>query len=48
MIGVEPETANSMGASLREGKAVKMPGAKSLAGGLAPPFAGENAFRHVR
>ena len=24
------------------------PEAKSIAGGLAPPFAGENAYRHVK
>ena len=48
VIGVEPETANSMGASIREGAAVQMPGAISVAGGLAPPFAGRNAYKHVR
>lgn len=45
--GVEPETACSMQKSLEEGKAVKMPSAKSVAAGLAPPFAGENAFKHA-
>jgi hypothetical protein len=30
------------------GKAVKCPEAKSIASGLAPPFAGENAFRHIK
>ena len=29
------------------GKAMACPEAKSIAGGLAPPFAGENAYRHV-
>jgi len=46
--GVEPETACSMKKSLEEGQAVKMPTAKSVAAGLAPPFAGENAFKHVK
>ena len=47
VIGVEPETACSMQKSLKEGEAVKMPSARSIAAGLAPPFAGENAFKHV-
>jgi len=46
--GVEPETACSMQKSLKEGQAVKMPSAKSVAAGLAPPFAGENAFKHAK
>ena len=29
------------------GKAMACPEAKSIAGGLAPPFAGENAYLHV-
>ena len=29
-------------------KAVQCPEAKSVAAGLAPPFAGENAFNHIR
>ena len=29
------------------GEAMACPEAKSIAGGLAPPFAGENAYRHV-
>ena len=27
--------------------AVQCPEAKSIAGGLAPPFAGENAYQHI-
>lgn len=46
--GVEPETACSMQKSLEEGQAAKMPTAKSIAAGLAPPFAGENAFKHAK
>ena len=30
------------------GEAVKCPEAHSIAAGLAPPFAGPNAFRHVK
>lgn len=47
VFGVEPETACSMKKSIEEGEAVKMPSAKSVAAGLAPPFAGVNAFKHV-
>ena len=48
VFGVEPENACSMFRSLKEGRAAKMPEAKSMAAGLAPPFAGENAFLHVK
>jgi len=45
--GVEPETANSMQRSLNEGRAAQLPQANSIAAGLAPPFAGQNCYRHV-
>merc|ERR1711971_379560 len=47
VIGVEPETACTMHTSLAQGKPASMPEAKSIAAGLAPPFAGSNAFQHV-
>ena len=46
--GVEPETANTMFLSLRDDGPVSLPNARSIASGLAPPFAGQNAFNHVR
>ena len=45
MYGVEPATASTVHASLAAGAPVPQPGATSIAAGLAPPFAGENAFR---
>ena len=33
---------------MKAGHAVKCPEARSIASGLAPPFAGENAFNHVK
>merc|ERR1712029_329913 len=47
VFGVEPENACGMYKSMKAGKAMACPEAKSIAGGLAPPFAGENAYRHV-
>merc|ERR1712004_61085 len=47
VFGVEPENACGMYKSLKAGKAMACPEAKSIAGGLAPPFAGENAYLHV-
>ena len=32
----------------KEGYAVQCPESKSIASGLAPPFAGENAYRHIK
>ena len=34
--------------SLQSGSAAQVPHAKSVAAGLAPPFAGFNAFNHVK
>ena len=44
--GVEPDTADTMARSLAAGAAVTLSSAASVAAGLAPPFAGENAFRY--
>uniref|UniRef100_A0A914VTF1 L-serine ammonia-lyase n=1 Tax=Plectus sambesii TaxID=2011161 RepID=A0A914VTF1_9BILA len=44
VFGVEPETADSMRQSFERNEAVKMPGAHSVASGLAPPFAGRLTF----
>lgn len=50
VIGVEPEGADSMGRSVRAGRAQWMPFGKTdtIAHGLAPPFAGRACFNHVR
>ena len=48
IIAVEPVTANTMYLSLQEGHAVKNGAAKSIAGGLAPPFVGEKTYAHVK
>ena len=40
--------SNSNSHLLKADKALQCPEAKSVAGGLAPPFQGENAFYHVR
>ena len=45
VLGLEPLTADTMQRSLEAGAAVTLGSARSLAAGLAPPFAGENAFR---
>lgn len=48
IIAVEPEGACTMYLSLKEGRPVEKLDAKSIAGGLAPPFAGDNTYRLVR
>ena len=45
VMGVEPQTADTMARSLTAEAAVNLASARSIAAGLAPPFAGENAFR---
>lgn len=45
--GIEPEKACGMHKSMRAGTPAKCPEARSVASGLAPPFAGSNAFLHV-
>jgi len=47
IFGVEPVNACGMYKSLQAKTAVQCPEAKSIAGGLAPPFAGENAYQHI-
>jgi threonine dehydratase len=49
VIGVEPEGADSMGRSVRVGRAQWMPHGRTdtIAHGLAPPFAGRACFNHV-
>ncbi|XP_064633943.1 uncharacterized protein LOC135491749 [Lineus longissimus] len=46
--GVEPEGAPTMHESFKEGYPVSIPTVKSIAAGLAPPYAGSNAFRHCQ
>ncbi len=48
VIGVEPEGAPKMHRSFAEGRAVKLDGIRTIADGLAPPFAGELTFAHLR
>ena len=44
VIGVEPEQACTMFLSLKEGRPVRKDDVKSVASGLAPPFAGTNTY----
>ena len=44
VIGVEPEQACTMFLSLKEGRPVRKDDVKSIASGLAPPFAGTNTY----
>ncbi|XP_074644828.1 L-threonine dehydratase catabolic TdcB-like isoform X2 [Tubulanus polymorphus] len=46
--GVEPEGAASMYKSFKEGKAVGLPTASSVASGLAPPYAGKLAYHYCK
>ena len=48
VVGAEPETSNTMQQSLRAGQPVRDNSARSVAAGLAPPFAGANCYQHVR
>ena len=48
VIGVEPETADVMSRSLAAGEPVRLPGARSIADGLAAPMSGEVTLAHVR
>jgi threo-3-hydroxy-L-aspartate ammonia-lyase len=48
IIGVEPEGANAMEASLRAGAPVTLPGVNTIADGLAPVRPGDLTFEHVR
>ena len=48
IVGVEPEGACTMYLSVKEGRAMSKPDAKSVAGGLAPPFAGKLPYSIVK
>ncbi len=48
VIGVEPETADVMTRSLAAGGPVRMPEARSVADGLAPPMSGAVTVAHVQ
>ena len=48
VIGVEPEGASAMTQSLDRGEAVHLPGVKTVADGLAAPFAGDHTLAHVQ
>jgi threonine dehydratase len=48
VVGVEPEGADAMSRSLEQGAPAHLDKVDTIADGLAPPFAGEHTFRHVR
>ncbi len=48
VVGVEPEGAAAMTASLKAGEPVHLERVDTIADGLAPPFAGEHTLRHVQ
>lgn len=48
VVGVEPEGAPKMARSLEAGRAVALECARTVADGLAAPFAGALTFEHVR
>jgi threonine dehydratase len=48
VIGVEPEGADAMSRSLEQGAPAHLDKVSTIADGLAPPFAGDHTFRHVR
>jgi threonine dehydratase len=48
VIGVEPETADVMSRSLAAGGPVRLPGARSVADGLAAPMSGQVTVDHVQ
>jgi len=48
VIGVEPEGANAMYLSLKEGKPVKLSKINTIVAGLAAPFAGVHCYEHVK
>jgi threonine dehydratase len=48
VVGVEPKGADAMSRSLEQGAPVHLERVDTIADGLAPPFAGEHTFRHVR
>ena len=48
IIGVEPEGANAMSQSLEQNRVVTLNAVNTIAGGLAPPFAGKFTLAHVK
>ncbi|MGC4805748.1 threonine ammonia-lyase [Micromonospora sp. DT233] len=48
IVGVEPVTANAIGHALRTGEATPPQRPRSMADGLAAPFAGRHTLAHVR
>jgi len=48
VVGVEPAGADAMSQSLEQGAPAHLAKVDTIADGLAPPFAGEHTFRHVR
>ncbi|MFI1193855.1 pyridoxal-phosphate dependent enzyme [Micromonospora sp. NPDC020750] len=48
IVGVEPVTANAIGHALRTGNAALPERPRSMADGLAAPFAGRHTLAHVR
>ena len=48
VVGVEPEGAPSMHRSMAEGHAVTLDRTDTFVNGLSPPYAGSNAYAHVR
>lgn len=48
VVGVEPEGADAMTKSLDQGAPAHLDKVDTIADGLAPPFAGEHTFRHVK
>ena len=48
IIGVEPEGACTMYQSMKEGRPVTKGDVKSVASGLAPPYAGKNTYSIIR
>lgn len=48
MIGVEPEGADAMSQSLQENRVITLNSVNTIAGGLAPPFAGKLTLAHVK
>jgi threonine dehydratase len=48
VIGVEPQGADKMYQSVRSGTAHRLQQITTFVNGLAPPYAGPNAFEHVR
>jgi threonine dehydratase len=48
VVGVEPVGADAMSRSLEQGSPAHLDKVDTIADGLAPPFAGDHTFRHVK